>query len=131
TGVLYVKKGTALFPLFHGGNQEQGIRPGTENLAGAVAMAKALRLIKAREANDLPSLQDKQKRLIKGLAKIPNVCVNTPARSAPHIVNFSVPRSEEHTSELQSRFDLVCRLLLEKKKKKRDHTSIVKLIEIY
>src|SRR5207249_10518067 len=30
----------------------------------------------------------------------------------------TVPRSEEHTSELQSRFDLVCRLLLEKKKKK-------------
>src|SRR2546421_8657719 len=29
-----------------------------------------------------------------------------------------VPRSEEHTSELQSRSDLVCRLLLEKKKKK-------------
>src|SRR5437868_8036535 len=29
------------------------------------------------------------------------------------------PRSEEHTSELQSRFDLVCRLLLEKKKKLR------------
>src|SRR5437868_15429072 len=29
----------------------------------------------------------------------------------------SAPRSEEHTSELQSRFDLVCRLLLEKKKK--------------
>src|SRR5438067_1323312 len=33
----------------------------------------------------------------------------------------SVPRSEEHTSELQSRFDLVCRLLLEKKKKRVDH----------
>src|SRR5699024_12414138 len=33
-------------------------------------------------------------------------------------------RSEEHTSELQSRFDLVCRLLLEKKKTKRNrHTS--------
>src|SRR5699024_11995617 len=30
---------------------------------------------------------------------------------------ISIPRSEEHTSELQSRFDLVCRLLLEKKKK--------------
>src|SRR5699024_11382775 len=30
------------------------------------------------------------------------------------------PRSEEHTSELQSRFDLVCRLLLEKKKKKEE-----------
>src|SRR5437868_11507126 len=36
-------------------------------------------------------------------------------------------RSEEHTSELQSRFDLVCRLLLEKKKKKKQrnaHNSI-------
>src|SRR5207249_7059018 len=30
-------------------------------------------------------------------------------------------RSEEHTSELQSRFDLVCRLLLEKKKQKKSH----------
>src|SRR5438067_2219872 len=32
---------------------------------------------------------------------------------------FEVLRSEEHTSELQSRFDLVCRLLLEKKKKNK------------
>ena len=31
-----------------------------------------------------------------------------------------LPRSEEHTSELQSRFDLVCRPLLEKKKKKKE-----------
>src|SRR2546421_8770225 len=35
----------------------------------------------------------------------------------------TVPRSEEHTSELQSRSDLVCRLLLEKKKKKADRQS--------
>src|SRR5438067_11132496 len=35
-------------------------------------------------------------------------------------------RSEEHTSELQSRFDLVCRLLLEKKKKKKNHIQTMK-----
>src|SRR5690606_41000031 len=35
----------------------------------------------------------------------------------------TTPRSEEHTSELQSRENLVCRLLLEKKKKKHRHTS--------
>src|SRR5437868_11113063 len=35
-----------------------------------------------------------------------------------------ITRSEEHTSELQSRFDLVCRLLLEKKKKKKRKTLI-------
>src|SRR5437868_11473808 len=34
-------------------------------------------------------------------------------------------RSEEHTSELQSRFDLVCRLLLEKKKKKNINNNII------
>src|SRR2546429_3897955 len=33
------------------------------------------------------------------------------------------PRSEEHTSELQSRLHLVCRLLLEKKKKKKIHPT--------
>src|SRR5437868_15461600 len=32
----------------------------------------------------------------------------------------AIERSEEHTSELQSRFDLVCRLLLEKKKKNKE-----------
>src|SRR5204862_1259089 len=36
------------------------------------------------------------------------------------------PRSEEHTSELQSRRDLVCRLLLEKKKKKQNTTHKLK-----
>src|SRR5438067_5669866 len=49
-----------------------------------------------------------------------------PSDSAPHSARApptpnevrNPTRSEEHTSELQSRFDLVCRLLLEKKKKK-------------
>src|SRR5699024_12774463 len=40
-----------------------------------------------------------------------------PMRKVRGTVKFSGIRSEEHTSELQSRFDLVCRLLLEKKKK--------------
>src|SRR6266536_6081954 len=38
----------------------------------------------------------------------------------------SRPRSEEHTSELQSRVDIVCRLLLEKKKKKYCHMLLNK-----
>src|SRR2546421_8422827 len=38
-------------------------------------------------------------------------------------------RSEEHTSELQSRSDLVCRLLLEKKKKKNTESQIVIMIK--
>src|SRR5438874_8512280 len=59
-------------------------------------------------------------------------------RVAPHLVVEWVPheivfiargaRSEEHTSELQSRRDLVCRLLLEKKKKKQTQTNNENLI---
>src|SRR5207249_5877715 len=40
-------------------------------------------------------------------------------RRLPALLRGDGARSEEHTSELQSRFDLVCRLLLEKKKKKK------------
>src|SRR2546430_15029949 len=42
------------------------------------------------------------------------------ARLLDEIIRGRMPRSEEHTSELQSQSNLVCRLLLEKKKKKRN-----------
>src|SRR5438067_1608556 len=50
-----------------------------------------------------------------------------------HNIAATALRSEEHTSELQSRFDLVCRLLLEKKKKKHPTTkdSNNKLIHLH
>src|SRR5260221_8862138 len=52
-------------------------------------------------------------------------CVSRPERSppSPSIDRRDLPRSEEHTSELQSHSDLVCRLLLEKKKKNRTITG--------
>src|SRR5437868_11853740 len=52
-----------------------------------------------------------------------SVCANSAAFLAPSAtdvhasIDLVAPRSEEHTSELQSRFDLVCRLLLEKKER--------------
>src|SRR5207249_9831476 len=60
------------------------------------------------------------------------VCADNGTRANYHIVknngahanqHFVIDRSEEHTSELQSRFDLVCRLLLEKKKKNNTKTN--------
>src|SRR5438034_11462477 len=51
------------------------------------------------------------------LAPLPGSSVTT--REKPTFL----PRSEEHTSELQSHSDLVCRLLLEKKKKKQNYTT--------
>src|SRR6266496_3219407 len=49
----------------------------------------------------------------------PPACRPGPARRAARAGSSGGSRSEEHTSELQSRRDLVCRLLLEKKKKKK------------
>src|SRR6185295_20182504 len=43
-----------------------------------------------------------------------------------YLENYDAPRSEEHTSELQSRQYLVCRLLLEKKKNKKNNNTIFK-----
>src|SRR5699024_11877599 len=53
------------------------------------------------------------------LTAVVSVGTGTAAFSSKCKNNRSTTRSEEHTSELQSRFDLVCRLLLEKKKKKQ------------
>src|SRR5712671_972839 len=51
TGVLYVRKGTLIEPLFYGGNHERQRRAGTENVAGIVALGKAAELAQAGLAN--------------------------------------------------------------------------------
>src|SRR5206468_9155247 len=53
----------------------------------------------------------------KGSGRTPG-SISRPEAPAPRVTRPATARSEEHTSELQSRSDLVCRLLLEKKKKK-------------
>src|SRR5437868_10179737 len=54
---------------------------------------------------------------------LPEEAVGDAARVVGGVLHRFEPRSEEHTSELQSRFDLVCRLLLEKKKKNKHKSS--------
>lgn len=91
TGILYVRKGVALFPLFHGGEQELAIRSGTENLAGIVSLVKAMRLAKEREEEGIRHMSELKSYLIRAFEKMEGVFVNTPENSAPHIVNISVP----------------------------------------
>src|SRR5688572_32705540 len=54
----------------------------------------------------------------KGVAAMIREDKNFEQTQLPHIFKTTKSRSEEHTSELQSQSNLVCRLLLEKKKKK-------------
>lgn len=91
TGILYVKKGTTLFPLFHGGSQESNVRAGTEHVAGNVAFARALRLIKEKERESADELNRLRRKLIDSLQTIEGVELNSPMGGAPHIVHVSVP----------------------------------------
>src|SRR5438067_8420727 len=53
---------------------------------------------------------------VSRIANVPSILVVSPSLGVKSVNELVALRSEEHTSELQSRFDLVCRLLLEKKK---------------
>ncbi|MCO7124858.1 cysteine desulfurase [Sporolactobacillus shoreicorticis] len=90
TGILYVRKGTQLSPLFAGGGQEHQFRSGTENLPGICGMVKALRMTLENEREGIDHLMKLQQQLFDGLAKIEGAVVHTPKHfSSPHIVNVS------------------------------------------
>ncbi|WP_217586993.1 cysteine desulfurase family protein [Lentibacillus saliphilus] len=91
TGLLYIKEGTSIFPLLHGGHQEQGLRAGTENVAGIVAFAKALRLAIQKQDMHGHELSELHNMLRRKLEHIPDIQINTPIHAAPHIMNISTP----------------------------------------
>jgi cysteine desulfurase len=91
TGALFIREGVRLAPLFSGGNQERKIRSGTENVAGAVAMAKALRMTLMKGEAEMVRMKNIHSLLRKGLAEIEGVQIHTPTENAaPHILNFSL-----------------------------------------
>jgi cysteine desulfurase len=88
-GALYIKRGTRIEPLIIGGGQEGGLRSGTENVPGAVGMAKAAELAMAEMGSDANRLSKMRDRLIDGILKsIPHSFLNGhPTRRLPHNVN--------------------------------------------
>ncbi len=56
-GILFVRDGTPLLPLLHGGGQERALRPGTEDVAAAVGFAEALRLAVEEQADEALRLE--------------------------------------------------------------------------
>ncbi|MQR95269.1 cysteine desulfurase family protein [Fictibacillus phosphorivorans] len=90
-GILFVKNGVSISSLFTGGEQELKKRAGTENVAGIVAMAKALRLILQESKEKKENLFEIKQFLIEELRSIDGIDINTSMKySAPHIINFSV-----------------------------------------
>ncbi|UJW58640.1 cysteine desulfurase family protein [Salipaludibacillus agaradhaerens] len=90
-GVVIVRDNVKLVSLFSGGNQQAGYRAGTENVAGIVAMTKALRITLDEAEKGTDHLQQMSHWLEEELMKIDGVIINSPAERAPHILNFSIP----------------------------------------
>ncbi|MCC6398053.1 MAG: cysteine desulfurase [Bacteroidetes bacterium] len=90
-GALYVRQGTAWEPVFHGGGQERGKRPGTENVASAVGFAAAVELVleeREREMQRLQLLRDALQRELR--AAFPRILVNGhPDFRLPHLLSVS------------------------------------------
>lgn len=70
-GALYIRKGVALPPLILGGGQEKNRRSGTENVAGIVGMATALKDAVDHMDEDMARVSRLRDKLIAGLTKLP------------------------------------------------------------
>jgi cysteine desulfurase len=98
-GALYIRRGTPLEPILHGGSQDAGRRPGTENVAFAVGFACAAELAVAeREAECARLLAMRDALEAALLARIPDAVVHGRGASrAPHILNVSVPGTDSES----------------------------------
>ncbi len=93
-GALYVRKGVELTPLVHGGDQEGGLRAGTENVAGIVGFGAACELAEQRLlAGEGPRLAALRDRLEAGILELlPDARRNGPVeRRLPNTLNVSLP----------------------------------------
>ena len=78
-GALYIKKGTKMEVLIHGGHQETNRRAGTENIAGIVALGKACEIILRDMESENTHLQGLKEKLKSGLLdRIPKLRINSP-----------------------------------------------------
>lgn len=95
-GALYVRKGTEIEPILHGGGQERGKRPGTENVPLAVGFAKAVELAVQERDAEMQRLAGLRRQLESRIrSEFPAAIVNGhPSHCLPHILNISFDSSK-------------------------------------
>jgi cysteine desulfurase len=95
-GALIVRDRSAVEAIIHGGGQQFGIRPGTENVPGIIALGKAVELAvreRAELARRLCALRDEFERRM--LEIVPDAVINGwQAERAPHVSNVSIPGTD-------------------------------------
>jgi len=90
-GALFIRRGTRMQPLLHGGAQERSRRAGTENVAAAVGLARATELSLQDQAGESKRMADLRDRLEGGvMAALPGVLRNGhPTERLPHTTNLA------------------------------------------
>jgi cysteine desulfurase len=103
TGALYVKAGITLLPLIDGGGQEQGLRSGTENVAGAIGLAAALELVQTDRHEEAKRLQALQQQFFTQLAKaLPSAIINGSMKyRLPNNLHFTLPGTDNERVLIQ------------------------------
>ena len=93
-GVLYLKSRRTVHNITFGGGQENGLRSGTVNVAGAVSLAKALRLSYERTPDVLKKHREFKNLIIDELDSINHVVINSPLDDnyVDSIINISLPK---------------------------------------
>jgi cysteine desulfurase len=108
-GALYVRRGTKLTPIIHGGGQEYGFRGGTENLAGIVGFVEAIKIADEQREEESARLASLAAHLRDGLAHIEGVeCAVPASAAAPSIVNASFADIEGESLLLELDCSGVC-----------------------
>lgn len=92
TGFVYAKQGRQLAPLINGGGQERGQRSGTENVAGFAAMARAIRMVKEKEAESVKQEQAVRTAIFKHLQQFDHVHLfsDLTPQFASHVLCFAI-----------------------------------------
>jgi cysteine desulfurase len=94
-GALYIKKGTPMVRQQDGGEQEYGLRAGTENTAGIVGLGAAIESTVNRKSLIVNRIEKLRDKLIDGVLKIADVLLTGhPEKRAPHIASFVVEGAE-------------------------------------
>jgi cysteine desulfurase len=98
-GLLFARKGTRFHPLVYGGSQERGLRPGTEDVAGAVGFAVAAELATRDREAQMARIGAMRDRLEAGLrAAIPGLVVNAAGTERlPTHLNVCIPGVDSGT----------------------------------
>ena len=104
-GALYLRKNYRIGPVYGGGGQEKGLRPGTENVPYIVTLGAAAEQYGKTIQPRLAAAQQLNSLLREELAKREGILINSPEDASPYVLNFSIPgvRSETMLHFLESK----------------------------